>query len=177
VSLDLVDELTLTVDAAIIDVGGGASTIVDRLLARGHEDVTVLDVSARALAAARRRIGATAAVSWVHADLLTWRPERRYDLWHDRAAFHVVVDPADRVRYRAPLLGALASDGAVVLATFAADGPEFCSGLPVARYSTEIADTIGVEFDLVATRREEHHTPQQSFTWIAARRHDRRSGR
>ena len=181
VSLGLVDELAVPVDAAVVDVGGGASTLVDHLLARGHTDVTVLDVSARALAAARSRIGASAAVAWVHADLLSWRPERRYDLWHDRAVFHFVVDPADRARYRATLLAVLAPGGAVVLATFAADGPEFCSGLPVARYSPgELADAIGDDFDVVATRRDEHHTPQgvvQPFSWIAARRRDGRSGR
>lgn len=159
--------------AAVIDVGGGASPFVDRLVAAGYDDVTVLDVSDAALRAAERRVGTAAGVTWLHADLLEWRPERRYDLWHDRAVFHFLTDPAERTAYRERLDEGTAAGAAVIVATFAEDGPEQCSGLPVARYSAEgLAAALGDRFRVVAERRELHRTPAggvQPFTWIAAR--------
>jgi hypothetical protein len=110
-------------------------------------------------------------VRCVQADLLEWEPDRRFGLWHDRAAFHFLVDDRDRARYLAKLRAALAPGGRVILGTFAADGPEICSGLPVCRYSAgELADALGAAFDVVATRREVHVTPRgvmQPFTWVA----------
>lgn len=172
-SLELIDALGVTPDAAVVDVGGGASVFAERLAARGFRDVSVLDVSAEALAEARRRAGEGAPIRWLREDLLTWRPERLFDVWHDRAVFHFLVAPADRDRYLATLRAALQPGGAVLLATFAADGPEKCSGLPTARYAaSELAAVLGPEFELVEARREEHVTPAgavQPFTWIAGR--------
>ncbi len=173
VSLELIDALGVPPDAAVIDVGGGASTLVDHLVEQGFSDVSVLDVSAAALAEARGRLGDAAPVSWLHEDLLLWRPERRFDLWHDRAVFHFLVSPDERAMYLATLGAAIETDGFVVLATFAPQAPEFCSGLPVARYSVDdLTDLFGVGFELVQTRREEHVTPggsTQPFTWVAGR--------
>lgn len=165
-------------DAAVIDVGGGASVLVDELLGAGFGDVTVLDVSESALGTARRRLGAAAhAVRWLATDLLAWSPSRRYSLWHDRAVFHFLVAEDQRVRYLEVLSEALAPGGHVVIATFAADGPLTCSGLPVRRYSpVELATELGAGFETVTTRREDHLTPAgaiQPFTWVLARRrHD-----
>ncbi|HEY5872634.1 MAG TPA: hypothetical protein VIT46_05300 [Gaiellaceae bacterium] len=109
----------------------------------------------------------------VRADLLEWEPDRRYELWHDRAVFHFLVEERDRDRYVATLSDALAPGGHVVVATFADDGPEMCSGLPVRRYAAEnLAVALGERFELVERRREVHVTPrgtQQPFTWVAAR--------
>lgn len=173
VSLELIEALGIGRDAAVIDVGGGASDLAEHLVERGFIDVSVLDVSAAALAEARRRLGDAAPVSWLHEDLLVWRPERRFVLWHDRAAFHFLVTSDDRDKYLQTLRSAIGVEGFVVLATFAPDGPEFCSGLPVARYSVaDLAHLLGAGFELLETRREEHITPQgvmQPFTWVAGR--------
>ena len=171
-SLALIDALGIPRDAAIIDVGGGASTLAECLVSRGFSDVSVLDVSAVALAEASRRLR-QAPITWVHADIVTWHPERQFVLWHDRAVFHFLVAAYDRDQYLQALRSALRPDGSVVLATFAEDGPEFCSGLPVARFSAEdLAHLLGAGFELLETRREEHITPagvMQPFTWVAGR--------
>ena len=148
-------------EAAIIDIGGGASRLVDALLQGGYRDVSVLDLSANALDAAKRRIGQGAAmVDWIVADATTWRPAKTYDVWHDRAAFHFLTDPRDRAAYVERLRSALARGGHVIIATFALDGPEKCSGLPVQRHdSASLLAELGPEFELVETHRETHHTP------------------
>jgi hypothetical protein len=173
-SLDLISATGAGPDDAVVDIGGGASVLVDRLLGAGYRDVTVLDVADTALRVARDRLGADATrVHWVAADLLTWAPERAYRVWHDRAVFHFLTDPADRDRYRAVLDRALAPGGAVVIGAFAADGPTACSGLPTARYAP---DELAAEFpdlELVDAGREDHHTPadrHQPFTWLLLRR-------
>jgi trans-aconitate methyltransferase len=172
-SLKLIEALGIGHDAAVIDVGGGASVLAEHLVARGFVDVSVLDISAAALAEARRGLGDAAPVSWLHEDLLAWRPERRFDLWHDRAVFHFLVTSDDRSKYLQTLHSAIGVEGFIVLATFAPDGPEFCSGLPVACYSVaDLAHLLGAGFELLETRREEHITPQgvmQPFTWVAGR--------
>jgi hypothetical protein len=173
VSLELLDALDVGRDVAVVDVGGGASTLVDHLLARGFTDLSVLDVSADAIAEARRRVGHDVAVDWLHEDVLVWRPRRRFGLWHDRALFHFLIDSGDRDAYVRTLRSALEDGGFVVLATFASDGPPTCSGLPVVRYSVEqLVEALGVGFEPVQTRREEHVTPRgavQPFTWVAGR--------
>ena len=161
--------------SAIIDVGGGTSRLVDRLIHEGYQDVTVLDVSATALAAARARLGeAGRKVHWLVADATEWAPERRYDVWHDRAAFHFLVDPADRAAYVDRLRNALRVDGHAIIATFAPDGPEKCSGLPVARHDGQsLADALGPAFALIETRRHDHVTPSgatQRFQFSVFRR-------
>jgi len=174
-SLALIEELGVARDAAIVDVGAGASNLAERLLARGFADITVLDVSARALELARVELGAKAAsVRWLKRDVLSWSPQRRYDLWHDRAVFHFLVDPAQRERYSETLRSAIRPGGKVIIGAFAADGPTTCSGLPVARYDADrLASAFDEPFAGLATRREQHRTPANStqpFTWVALKR-------
>jgi SAM-dependent methyltransferase len=169
-SIELIRETGARADSPIVDVGGGASTLADRLLDEGYRDVTVLDVADNGLASARSRLGQRAGqVRWILADLLRWQPNRRYHVWHDRAVFHFLTAPADRQRYRSVLSRALEPGGHIVIGTFAADGPTRCSGLPTARYST---DTLAAElpgYRVLHQRREEHVTPSdnvQPFTWL-----------
>src|SRR5260370_8814094 len=132
-------------NSAIIDIGGGASRLVDSLVSRGYEDVTVLDLSAAALAAARSRIGDKAnRVAWITADVTAWQPSRTYDVWHDRAAFHFLTEPNDQAAYIARLRRALRVGGHAIIATFALYGPDRCSGLLARRYEpTALAATLG----------------------------------
>ena len=173
VSLELVDALGVPSTAAVIDVGGGASLLASALVERGFTDVTVLDLSSSALAASGRRSDETVDVSMLQADVLTWRPRRRYDCWHDRAMLHFLVLDDERDAYLRTLHSAVAPAGFVILATFAPDGPPTCSGLPVVRYSEDdLVSILGDTFDVLETRREEHTTPRgahQPFTWIAGR--------
>jgi SAM-dependent methyltransferase len=174
ITLELLDTLRVGRAASVIDLGGGASVVVDHLLARDHTDVTVLDVSKVALDNTKARLGPAAArVHWLHRDIFDWTPERRYDLWHDRAVFHFLINEDERDSYLNVLRSGIAPDGRVIIATFDAHGPTHCSGLPVVRYSaTELAQVFVPHFDLVDTRAEEHLTPAglvQPFTWIALR--------
>jgi len=164
ISLDMIRSASPDHGTAIIDIGGGASRLVDALLRDGYRDLAVLDLSANALEAARRRIGAAGStVDWIVADVTTWQPPKTYDVWHDRAAFHFLTDPRDRAAYVERLRSAVAPGGHVIIATFAPDGPEKCSGLPVQRHdSASLAAELGPEFELVETRREVHHTPWDS---------------
>jgi SAM-dependent methyltransferase len=172
-SLALLDALGTRPEDAVLDVGGGASTLVDHLVDRGFGDVTVLDVSVVALQEGQARVGPDARVGWLREDLLSWRPPRRYDVWHDRAVFHFLTDPADRRRYLGVLADSVAAGGAVIIGTFAADGPQSCSGLPVARYSpADLCQELGPLFQPLACKREVHVTPTgvlQPFTWVAGR--------
>jgi len=172
-SLALLHLLGVDRTTPVVDVGGGASLLVDHLVAEGFADVTVLDVSDVALGEGRRRLGAGAPVTWLEQDLLEWHPARRYGLWHDRAVLHFLTTDAERADYLAVLRHAVVPGGAVVIATFAEDGPEQCSGLPVVRYSCdELADLLGPQFTVAATRRQVHTTPaatQQPFSWVAGR--------
>lgn len=160
---------------AFIDVGGGASSLVDALLGRGWTDVTVLDIAETALAASRERLGQDAGqAEWRVADVTRWRPARAYDVWHDRAVFHFLTAPEDRAAYRDTLARALRPGGIAIVATFALDGPETCSALPVQRYDAGgLARELGGEFETLADWREEHVTPggmTQPFTWVVVRR-------
>ena len=172
VPLELIEATGVDHDAAIIDVGGGASVLVDHLVGRGFSDVSVLDVSAVALGEAQARLGPGAPVKWLREDLLAFGPSRRYDIGHDRAVFHFLVDQADREKYRNILMASLAPGGHIVIGTFAEDGPEQCSGLPVARYADHaLANVLGAGFLIRETRRELHTTPSggtQPFTWLVA---------
>lgn len=173
-SLSLIEELGLAHDAPVLDVGGGTSTLVDSLVDRGFTDVSVLDLSKTALETSRRRLGDRPEAKWIQADVLEWRPQASIDLWHDRAVFHFLINPADQAKYFSVMRAALGPGGAVILGTFAAGGPESCSGLPVAHYgAAELASSLGGSFRIMATRREAHTTPSgaiQPFNWIAARR-------
>src|SRR5262249_38501895 len=146
----------------IIDVGGGASTLVDDLLARGHRDVTVLDLSAAAIDVARARLGAKAdGVTWIVGDITRVAlPERRFAFWHDRAVFHFLTDERDRGAYIAAVRHALKINGHIVVATFGPQGPERCSGLEVARYDSEaLHGQFGASFRKVDSITEHHTTP------------------
>jgi SAM-dependent methyltransferase len=175
VSLDLMTAAAPDRDAAIIDVGGGTSTLTDHLLAAGYHDLTVLDISEAALARARQRLGAEAdKVAWIAADITRWAPDRRWDIWHDRAAFHFLTDTAGQDAYIRAMTEATAPQAVVIIATFALDGPERCSGLPVQRYSpTTLAARLGPEFVLLEGRTEDHVTPAgavQRFSYAVFRR-------
>jgi trans-aconitate methyltransferase len=160
-SLDLIALTGLSDDAAIIDIGGGASRLVDDLLTRKFRRLTVLDLSEAALAAARKRLGDRGAhVQWVIADVTKWEPTQTYDLWHDRAAFHFLTDQADQSAYVDRLKKALRPGGYVIIGTFAPDGPERCSGLPIVRHdATTLAAVLGSDFVLIDSRRHDHATP------------------
>ena len=167
-SLALIAEIGAQPASAIIDVGGGASRLVDHLIEQGLLDVTVLDLSAAALQAARARLGERAsAAHWLVADATTWEPTRTYDIWHDRAAFHFLTEEPDRAGYVVRLKQALKIGGHAIMATFALDGPEKCSGLPVERYdAARLAQTLGSGLRLLRSERDEHATPwgaQQRF--------------
>lgn len=147
-------------DTAIIDIGGGESRLIDRLLDAKYTDMTVLDVSEHALEHTKARLGVRAgAVQWIVADITDWTPPRRYRLWHDRAVLHFLTRPADRAAYIRALLAAVEPGGCVVISTFALDGPEKCSGLPVIRYSADtLAAELGPKLKLVETMNDDHKT-------------------
>jgi SAM-dependent methyltransferase len=170
-SLALITEIAASRLDRIVDIGGGASTLVDALLDAGFTSLTVLDLAPAALVHARARLGDRASsVTWVVADILTVElPAATVDIWHDRAVFHFLTEPEQRAQYLAQLRHALRPGGHVVIATFAEDGPTRCSGLPVARYSaSELHDVFGRDFDLLSSHREVHTTPSgssQAFTY------------
>lgn len=173
-SLRALDRFDAGPAKSLIDIGGGASTLVDALLERGWHDLTVLDIAAPALAAAQARLGdQAAAVTWTVADITSWQPPRRYDIWHDRAVFHFLTEPQQRADYLRALGAGLAKGGLAIIATFASDGPEKCSGLAVERYDADkLARTLGQQFTLEAHWRDEHLTPwgsAQVFTWCVFR--------
>jgi SAM-dependent methyltransferase len=173
--LDLIERSGVSPADPVVDVGAGASLLVDALLDAGYSDVTVLDISASALDRVSRRLGERAAgVRLVACDVTAFRGERPYALWHDRAVFHFLTDPADRDAYRASLRANLALGGLAVLAVFAPDGPETCSGLPVRRYDVpQLVKEIGPGFALVHGERRVHTTPwgaEQPFTVALLRR-------
>jgi SAM-dependent methyltransferase len=174
-SLRLIGHAAPDRDAALIDVGGGASTLIDELCAAGFRDLTLLDISTSALELVRLRLAAQAAsVHWIESDVLHFEPGRRYDLWHDRALFHFMTEERERQAYLAVLNRAVAPGGQVILATFAADGPARCSGLPVQRYDAgRLLETLGPRFRLEEQASENHQTPAgatQRFAWFRLRR-------
>jgi SAM-dependent methyltransferase len=160
-SYELIRASGVDYDAPLIDVGGGASTLVDHLLDAGFTDVSVLDISMQALAHAARRLGERARrVHWIENDITRFVPETVYRLWHDRAVFHFLTEAEDRRRYREVLERALAADGLLIIGTFAPGGPERCSGLPIVQYdAARLQDALGERFALIETRAETHRTP------------------
>ncbi len=172
-SLGLVDRAGVPKDAGIIDVGAGWSTLIDHLVERGYSDLSAVDLSATALQTVRDRIGpAGDQVVLDVADVLDLDRGRRYQLWHDRAVFHFLIDEEERDDYRASLGRCLEPGGWVVVATFGPDGPETCSGLPIVRYTHEELAAEFPGYDLVDTAGEDHLTPwgtSQQFTAILLR--------
>jgi SAM-dependent methyltransferase len=160
-SLELIRASGVGQDASIIDVGGGASFLVDRLLREGYGDLTVLDISSEVLRKLRDRLGPSAEhVTLVQADVTEFQPIRRYALWHDRAVFHFLVDHGGQARYVAVLKQAVQAGGHVIIATFGPEGPERCSGLPVQRYAAEsLAKTLGADFTPIESFLDVHRTP------------------
>jgi SAM-dependent methyltransferase len=174
-SLGLIEQYAGGPGAAIVDIGGGSSRLVDALLAHGFTAITVLDLSEAALAAAKARLhGRGASVQWIVADATAWQPAQAFDIWHDRAAFHFLVESKPRAAYIERLYAGVKPGGHAIIATFALDGPEKCSGLPVQRYDSEsLTRTIGSGFEPVEHRAHRHVTPwgaEQSFQFSVLRR-------
>lgn len=175
-SLRLIGTLDLAKDAALLDAGGGRATLADDLLERGFSDISVLDISSAALDEARARLGARGAqVHWIAGDIREVElPAARYALWHDRALFHFLVDTASRERYVEQMKRAVKPGGYAIIATFALDGPERCSGLPVERYDADaLAAQFAPAFVRIAESHELHRTPsggEQPFTYVVLRR-------
>lgn len=175
-SFELIRNTGVPRDASILDVGGGASLLVDSLLGAGYTDVTVLDLAPAALAQSRARLGSAASrVAWLATDVTSFQPLRRYAVWHDRAVLHFLLNAEEQERYVAVLRSALEDGGHVILATFGPAGPTRCSGLPVQRYSAEhLSALLGPGFHLHRSALEDHYTPagvaqQFLFTrWQAA---------
>lgn len=170
VSLELIEATGLANDASMLDVGAGASTLVDHLLGRGRSSLAVLDISEEALQHARARLGSDAdRVRWIAADLTRWRPEETVDLWHDRAVLHFLTASEDQQAYADTLRAALKPCGWAIIAGFAPGGPLKCSGLEIVQHDAEsLAQLFGYEFELIDTRDEVHHTPwgaEQAFRY------------
>ena len=174
-SLRMLDSAGISAADAVIDVGGGTSPLTGALLDRGFGDLTVLDISAAGMQHARDRLGSRAdQVHWLTADVLSWHPRRRYQAWHDRAVFHFLTTEEHRQQYLHTLDRATGPGAIAVFGCFAQDGPQHCSGLPVARYSAaQLARQIGAGWLLISQDRAEHITPAgtiQPLTWVALRR-------
>lgn len=174
-SLDLIAAAEATPEQAIIDIGGGASRLVDALLARGFERITVLDLSHVGLERTQDRLGVAArAVTWLVADVTTWEPPQTYDIWHDRAVFHFLTEGKEQQAYLDRLRRGLSIGGRVIFGTFAPEGPEKCSGLPVTRHdSASLSRLLGPAFTLTDNRRHDHQTPwgsRQAFQFSTFQR-------
>jgi 2-polyprenyl-3-methyl-5-hydroxy-6-metoxy-1,4-benzoquinol methylase len=174
-SLDALDRIGAPATASLVDIGAGASVLADTLLDRGWSDVTLVDIAEPALEETRLRLGGRAAkVRWDIADIRHWRPGRAFDIWHDRAVLHFLIEAADRAGYRRALLEGTRPGSHVIIAAFALDGPEQCSGLPVRRYDpAAIATELGADFEPLDDWREIHLTPwgaEQRFQWALFKR-------
>ncbi|HUI15107.1 MAG TPA: class I SAM-dependent methyltransferase [Xanthobacteraceae bacterium] len=176
ISLDLIHATGVTSGASVVDIGAGASRLVDSLLDEGFA-VTVLDISEKALATSRDRLGPRCArASWIAADVTAWRADRAYDVWHDRAAFHFLTEPDVRAAYAASVQRAVRSGGHVIIGTFAPDGPERCSGLPVVRHdAASLGAVLGPSFRLIESRRHDHRTPAGTIQRFQFSRFQRRT--
>lgn len=171
-SVQFIKDLNIPKDAAIIDVGGGDSYLADVLLQEGYKDITVLDISAKALQNARKRLGKKAnRIKWVESDVLSFHPEKKYDCWHDRAVFHFVTDKKNITAYKKQIAGSVKDKGKLIVGTFSEKGPEKCSGLPVHRYSQQqLTRALSQNFKKIKCIEEIHQTPfntSQSFTFCS----------
>jgi 2-polyprenyl-3-methyl-5-hydroxy-6-metoxy-1,4-benzoquinol methylase len=174
-SLQFIEQTGLDPDAPIIDVGAGASTLVDHLVQVGYRNLSLLDISGEALHEAQVRLGVAAAdLNWIEGDVTRVNlPKHHYAVWHDRAVFHFLTDPVARVRYVEQVRHSVRPGGHVIVATFAPDGPEKCSGLEVARYdAASLHGVFGSPFELVLSANESHQTPwgsEQRFVYCYCR--------
>ena len=174
VSLRLIESVARK-DSAIIEIGAGNSFLSERLLDRGFSAITVLDISSLALDLLGSQLGERAyQVERIEVDVLGWEPQRAFDIWHDRAVFHFLIDPEDRKKYLELTERAIKKDGFLILGTFALDGPEKCSGLNTARYDgASLQSLFSDGFTLLSSEREAHITPSgsvQNFTWVILQR-------
>jgi SAM-dependent methyltransferase len=174
-SLRLIESTDLPAASSIVDVGSGASVLVDDLLAAGYSDITCMDHSPIGLQVARARLGDRARdVDWIVADLLTWQPPRTYDIWHDRAVLHFLLDEADIAAYRHTMLAGTHAGSWLVLGVFGPEGPQMCAGLPVRRYDdTGIDALLGDDFTRSERVVVDHVRPDgdtQQYLWTLARR-------
>ncbi|MDP2805751.1 MAG: class I SAM-dependent methyltransferase [Gallionellaceae bacterium] len=171
VSLEMIQATGLNQDTNIIDVGSGASVLLDDLLQNGYHHITALDLSGAALNVVRQRLGDAAnSVQWIESDITQAAlPAHHFDVWHDRAVFHFLTEPEQQVAYIKQVLQTVKPSGFVIIATFAEDGPQQCSGLPVMRYSAEqLQTTLGDNFTMLKNQRATHVTPwgaEQPFTF------------
>ena len=175
ISLDLIRATGVRTDASVIDIGGGTSRLVDALLKAGFETVAVLDLSEMALATSKSRLGTREAkVRWIVADVTAWQPNETYDVWHDRATLHFLTTQKDQAAYASRVLQATHPGSHVIIGTFAPDGPERCSGLPVVRHDAiSLGEMLGASFELVESRNHAHGTPggvTQKFQFSRFRR-------
>lgn len=174
-SLTYIHSLNLSRDASIIDIGGGESKLVDRLLEEGFEDVTVLDISEEAIGHTKHRLGEGAArVTWVVSDVLEFETDKKYDVWHDRATFHFLTTSEEIEKYVAKAKQFVKDDGFLIIGTFSENGPPKCSGLKVRRYSdVTLEDQLGKGFEKVRCLTEDHRTPfntVQNFLFCSFKR-------
>jgi ubiquinone/menaquinone biosynthesis C-methylase UbiE len=175
-SLQMIERTGVDKSARIIDMGGGASTLVDDLLANGYQNLTVLDISAVSMQVAQNRLGDQAnKVTWLEADITQISlPEHNYDIWHDRAVFHFLTNAQDRQHYVNTVRRSVKAGGYIIMATFAPDGPMQCSGLDVVRYSSDSLHVeFGGDFELIDSLHETHPTPfgtEQKFIYCACRK-------
>jgi SAM-dependent methyltransferase len=170
-SLEMIRRCDLPKNAALLDMGGGASTLVDFLLADGFSNITVADISKTALQLAQNRLGKLAdKANWVVADACNWQPPHKFDLWHDRAVFHFLTEAADRKAYKQRLYEFVPKGGFLVMATFAIGGPEKCSGLDIVQYDAQsLTNEVGEGFNLLDSQNETHTTPggaAQNFQYV-----------
>lgn len=171
-SVQFIKELNIPKDAAIIDVGGGDSYLVDALVQEGYKDITVLDISGKALQNTQKRLGKNAGkVKWIESDVLHFHPPQKYDCWHDRAVFHFVTDDHEIKDYKKQIADSVKEEGKLIVGTFSEKGPEKCSGLPVHRYSQQqLTDSLATNFSKIKCIEEIHQTPfntMQSFTFCS----------
>jgi 2-polyprenyl-3-methyl-5-hydroxy-6-metoxy-1,4-benzoquinol methylase len=174
-SLRMIAAANLARDAAIIDVGGGASLLIDNLITQGYTNLSVLDISGESLKCAKERIGSSGQnVQWIESNITDFNPQQKFQFWHDRAVFHFLTNPDERARYLEVMNRSLASGAYAMIATFAPDGPEKCSGLPVQRYSHEsLQQILGPACKMVLQEQETHLTPaggQQKFIYALFRK-------
>ncbi|MBY0533062.1 MAG: class I SAM-dependent methyltransferase [Xanthobacteraceae bacterium] len=174
-SLALIREYAPDKTASVIDIGGGASLLTAELLRAGYRDLTALDISAEALERAKANIRSEAAnIEWIVADITEWKPARRWNVWHDRAVFHFLTEPASQDAYIRAFHAATSPGAIAIISGFAPDGPEKCSGLPVVRYdANSLSKRIGEGFELIAEKREAHRTPgglEQKFYYAVLRK-------
>jgi ubiquinone/menaquinone biosynthesis C-methylase UbiE len=170
-SLELIQHTGIVKSSALIDIGGGASTLVDHLLEEGYRNISVLDISSNALSHAQQRLGPRAnSVQWIVADITAFKASLKYQVWHDRAVFHFLTDAVDRSAYVAVLKQSLLPGGHVIIAAFAIGGPLKCSGLDIVQYdANKLCTELGTDFELVEETGELHTTPdgrQQKFGYF-----------